>query len=68
MTPGDDQQVRALLQGQMIGWLLRGDHMVRLQDVEQTVDDHGDYEHFFTIITGVGHRIRVTVEVEERTA
>jgi hypothetical protein len=39
--------------------------LVKIQEVEQLTDVDGDYLPYFTIVTGSGIRIRVTLEVEQ---
>lgn len=63
----DAQASRALLQGALIGHAMHGlrDGPCRIERVEQDTDKQGNYLPYFTIITGAGHRIRISVEVEE---
>jgi len=66
----DAQSVRSLVQGAMYMQAslnaptppLRS--LVKIRDVEQLVDEHGNYQPWYTIITESGHRLRVTLEVE----
>ena len=65
----DGQASRALLQGTFMGIVMKeakGGTLgaCRIQDLDQDVDEHGNYLPYFTIITGAGHRVRVTFELE----
>lgn len=66
----DGLAVRAILQGAMMmgAGLDRPTpplkSLVRIRDVEQEKDQHGDYLPYYTIVTASGHRIRVTLELE----
>lgn len=37
---------------------------IKIDEIDQPVDPQGNYEDYFVISTGAGHRIRVTLEVE----
>lgn len=67
----DAQMVRSLIQGAM--YVQTGSErparplssLIKISSVEQGKDVHGDYLPYFTIATQAGHRIRVTLEVEQ---
>lgn len=68
---GEAHSIRALLQGAMamqVG-LNRPTppikDLIDIRSVEQEKDEYGDYRPYFTIVTGAGHRIRVTLSVEQ---
>jgi hypothetical protein len=66
----DGLAVRAILQGAMMmsagldGPTPPLKSLVKIRDVEQDRDRHGDYLPYYTIVTASGHRIRVTLELE----
>lgn len=66
---------RALLQGSVAGMLIKSiretpeGQLPRIgacavSNITQGLDEHGNYQPYFTITTGAGHRIKVTFEVE----
>lgn len=68
---GEALAVRAILQGAMYMQTSLNkptpplSELVKIRDVEQEKDEYGDYRPYFTIVTQAGHRIRVTLEVEQ---
>ena len=63
----DAQLSRALIQGALFGHVA-GDsfrEFISVGGLEQERDDDGNYLPYFVIVTGAGHRIRISVEVEQ---
>ncbi len=60
-----EEQVRALLQSALVGCVGRRDFPLFAPKLEQETDEEGNYLPYFTVVTFSGHRLRVTVEVEE---
>lgn len=66
----DAAMSRSLLQGALVGTFMRDvkggvfGNVVKIHDVEQDQDADGVYLPHFTVITGAGHRVRITLEVE----
>ena len=52
----------SLIQGVLIGALIRADHPLFRAKVEQETDEEGVYLPHFTVTTFSGAKIRVTVE------
>lgn len=67
----DGGDIRALLQGAMYmaASLDRPvpplGELIKIKEVEQGRDSNGDYLPYYVIVTVSGHRIRVTLEVEQ---
>jgi hypothetical protein len=66
----DAAAARSLTQGLLVGEMLAQSRInnpyrvLKVRSVEQDMDEQGNYNPYFTVVTESGHRIRVTVEVE----
>lgn len=65
LRDADGQAIRAFLQGTLFGVVSRGDMPIPIDSMWTPTSADGDYLNHFIITTKAGHRLRVSVEVDE---
>ena len=60
----DGMTIRALVQGMLLGQMMdTGKQIIKIAQIRQETDEHGNYLPFFVVETEAGHRILVSVEL-----